>query len=99
VPSPLYEVGRPAKAVAVIADDDPPVPKVTAFSEALHFSLPGANGSNYRVETSDDLKTWVPVFSGVVTDGAIHFTDPDSANLPHRFYRVAPEIAPVADDD
>jgi len=96
---PRYEVGRPAKAVAVIVDDDLPWPKVTAFSEAVHLRLPGANGSTYRVEASDDLKTWVPVFSGVVTDGAVHFTDPDSADFNHRFYRVAPEIAPVPEDD
>ena len=56
------------------------------------------NGFFFRVEASDDLVTWTPVCTNVVTEGAIHFVDPDAIEHPHRFYQVVPEADADTDD-
>ena len=40
---------------------------------------------------SAHLTNWMPLCTNVVTDGAIHFVDPDAAGHLQRFYRVVPE--------
>jgi len=56
----------------------------------FHICFPGSNGSPYRVEASSDLTDWTEICTSTVTDGAIHFVDPDVDALPYRFYRAAP---------
>jgi hypothetical protein len=56
----------------------------------FHVCLPGINGVGYSLQASENLVDWEEINSGVVTDEAIHFVDPDASNYPNRFYRVVP---------
>jgi hypothetical protein len=98
-PVARYSVGEPSKAAATIADSDQPPPADVRTADGMfHLSLPGENGSGFRLECSTDLITWMPLGTNVVTDGAIHFVDPDADEHAHRFYRVVPETKVDLDD-
>jgi hypothetical protein len=98
-PSADYAVGFPSHAAAIIIDNDRPRPPCVRLRDGLfHLCGPAMNGFSFRVETSGDLRSWIPICTNVVTDGALHFVDPDAANLQHRFYRVHPEPAVPSDD-
>ena len=97
LPSP-YIVGRPARAAAIIVDNDQPRPCTGRLSDrCFHLTQPGANGSWFRIESSTDLVNWTVICTTSVTDGAIHFVDPDADEASQRFYRAVPETDPVVD--
>lgn len=99
LPSADYAVGFPSRAAAIIIDNDRPRPPCVRLRDGLfHLCGPATNGFCFRVETSGDLRNWIPVCTNIVTDGALHFVDPDAASLQHRFYRVNPEPAVPSDD-
>ena len=52
-------------------------------------SFNGIPGRSYNVEASTDLAHWSPVGSTTATDFLINFELPDTANWPHRFFRVS----------
>ncbi|HNQ73118.1 MAG TPA: hypothetical protein PKN95_05890 [Verrucomicrobiota bacterium] len=56
----------------------------------FHLTRPGSNGEWFRIEGSTNLVDWTVLVTNSVTDGAIHFVDPDADSLPQRFYRVIP---------
>ncbi len=88
--SDAYTVGLANRAAAIIIDNDSPRPPCLRLPGGLfHICLPGTNGTPYRLEGSSDLINWVELCTSTVTDGAIHFVDPDTAALPCRFYRAA----------
>lgn len=87
-----YLLGQPRRAAAIIADNDQRPHCVRLPGGLFHLCRPGTNGHGFRIDASSDLVNWNPVCNGVVTDGAIHFVDPDADALPRRFYRVVPEI-------
>ena len=96
---PTYTIGHPGKAAAIIVDRGEFAAEGDHSPDGLfHFRLPGMNGFFFRVEASDDLVTWTPVCTNVVTEGAIHFVDPDATEHPHRFYHVVPEADSDTDD-
>ena len=64
---------------------------------SFHFCHPGTNNFGFRLEASVDLRNWIPLCTNVVTDGAIHYVDPDAPAFPARFLRVVPEANPPAD--
>ena len=89
---PTYTIGRPGKAAAIIVDRS----EMGADGEHLrdglfHLHLPGIDGFHFRVEASDDVANWAAICTNVVTEGAIHFVDPDASEHSRRFYRVLPE--------
>lgn len=89
---PPYVIGYPGRAAAVIADNDAERPPTRCLSDGLfHAGFPGTNGFCYRLEISGDLANWRTVFTNVVTDGAIHFIDPETREFEHRFYRAVSE--------
>jgi len=97
-PPPPYVIGFPGRAAALIADNDRERPPTRCLSDGLfHGCWNGTNGFGYRIEISPDLKQWIPVCTNVVTDGAIHFIDPDTEEFPHRFYRALPDANPPTD--
>jgi hypothetical protein len=63
----------------------------------FHVCLPPTNGFCFRLEGSADLRNWTPLCTNVVTDGALHFVDPDYATSA-RFYRVLPDSGVLPDD-
>jgi hypothetical protein len=98
-PIARYTVGQPSKAAATISDAEQPPPADLRTADGLfHLSVPGENGSSFRVECSTDLSHWLPLCTNIVTDGAIHFVDPDANGHALRFYRVVPEATTVLDD-
>ena len=42
----------------------------------------------FEIQASIDLKQWSPVTTVTNLTGTLEFTDPDTANLMRRFYRV-----------
>jgi hypothetical protein len=64
----------------------------------FHLCKPAVNGFCFRVEASVDLLHWIPICTNIVTDGALHFVDPDTPPLNARFYRAEPEQGLPPDD-
>jgi len=90
-PSAAYEIGFPRRAAAIILDNDQPRPPCHRLSDGLfHLCVPGTNGYTFCIRTSTDLVNWTAVCTNVVTDGAVHFIDPDAGDFDKRFYQVAP---------
>jgi hypothetical protein len=93
---PSYLIGESRRAAAIIVDNDAPRPRCQRLADGLfHICVPGTDGDYFRLEASCNLVDWVPLCSSVVSDGAIHFVDPDVEALPYRFYRSVPATAPA----
>jgi hypothetical protein len=58
---------------------------------AFDFQLIGSAGSNYVIQTSTDLTTWVPLLTNSASNGFLNFADTNAPAFPSRFYRA---IAP-----
>jgi hypothetical protein len=93
---PPYIVGWPARAAALILEEcDTPLPVAGLLPDkCFHACWPGANGLNYCLEVSSDLVNWTPVCTNTVVKGAVHFVDPESCEIPVRYYRVVPATGP-----
>lgn len=95
---PPYLPAWPARAAAIIVDNDSPRPPHGMLDDRLfHLALPGEPDRWFRVECSNDGSRWLPVGSVQVLDGALHFVDPDADELPARLYRAVPVDAPPED--
>jgi hypothetical protein len=89
-----YAIGFPPRATAIIVDNDRPRPPCALLTDRqFHFCQPATNGYCFRIEASTDLLHWWPLCTNIVTDGALHFIDPDASPLNARFYRTQPEPA------
>jgi hypothetical protein len=53
----------------------------------FEFRLRGAAGATYVVESSEDLLTWTPGWTNVLSNTTFLFSDP-ATNTSHRFYRA-----------
>jgi hypothetical protein len=95
---PSYTVGRSSRAAAIIVDNDALHPRTTELAGSLfHVCLPGTDGVAYRLEASSNLIDWVTLGTGVVSDGVIHFVDPDVQALSYRFYRAVPDATALVE--
>ncbi|MCX7721660.1 MAG: Ig-like domain-containing protein [Verrucomicrobiae bacterium] len=93
---PPYRVGRPARAAAVIVDNDAPRPPVAVLPDrCFHACWPATNGQWFTIEYSTNLVDWTPVVTNIVGEGALHFVDPDGATGRAGFYRAVPMPAPA----
>jgi hypothetical protein len=94
-----YRIGWPAKACAVIADNDEPPPVLARPlpEEVFHVCLPGERGLVYRIEASGDLLDWIPVHDAICEDGYVRFAEPSLRELGHRFYRIRPVVVEALD--
>jgi hypothetical protein len=87
-----YAIGRSSHAAAVIVDNDALRPHTMRLAGGLfHVCVAGTDGDLYRLEASSNLTDWITLCTSVVSDGAVHFVDPDVQALPHRFYRAVPD--------
>jgi hypothetical protein len=88
-----YRIGWPARACAVIVDQEwvrealRPLPE-----DVAHVCLPGETGLPYRIEASDNLVDWIPVADAVAVEGRVQFAEPGMREFGHRFYRVRPLV-------
>ena len=59
-------------------------------SNRFGLNLSGTLGQTAVVEGSTTLsnQSWAPLFTNPLGSGPVYFYDPDSTNLPHRFYRL-----------
>jgi len=89
---PAYLIGFPSRAAALILDNDQPRPPCHRLVDGtFHLCAPGTNGFGFCIRASADLVNWSPLCTNIVTEGAVHFVDPDAAQSGKRFYRVTPE--------
>jgi hypothetical protein len=92
---PPYFIGCPAQAAGMILDDDPGRPRCQRLDDGLiHVWEPGENGRCFRIESSTNLRDWEVLIETTVTDGAVHFVDPEAPLFRQRFYRVIPVSCP-----
>jgi hypothetical protein len=92
---PPFLLSRQHRAAAVIVDNDADRPLSRPLANGMfHFQAEATDGSWLQVEASADLSTWVELGTCEVTDGSLHFVDPDADANGHRFYRVKPALPP-----
>jgi hypothetical protein len=91
-PVARYEIGRPAKAGAIIVDKGVGQPRCLRLPDSsFHLCVDRPDGFAYRLEVSEDLSVWESLCTNRVTDGALRFVDPEALEHRHRFYRVVPQ--------
>jgi len=96
-PTTNYVVGFPAAAGAIILDSGSPVSATGMLpGNFFHLCVNGPNGAWFHVEQSADLVNWTPICTNQVVNGSIDFVDPNAATQGGGFYRVVPEMNPVA---
>ncbi len=78
-PDTAYVIDRDSSAEAIIVDNDSDRPRTRRLRDgSFHVCMPGTNGIAFRIEATTDLRSWTTVTIGGVTDGAIHFADPNA---------------------
>jgi len=94
-----YEIGRPARAGAVILDNDYRLMTQLLPGPAFLAHLPVMAGAPYRLESSGDLDGWLEESSGVATEDGAAFVDDDLSGNSRRFFRVVPEFGELEDEE
>ena len=90
--APAYIIGWARRAAAIIVDNDQPRPPCLRLPDGLfHVCHPGTNGHNFTLRGSSDLINWTVLCTNTVTEGAVHFVDPDAPDFNRRFYQVISE--------
>jgi hypothetical protein len=56
----------------------------------FELTLQGNPGEGYLIEASTNLFDWIGVGSGIISGNSVEWFDPDSLQLPERFYRLLP---------
>lgn len=93
---PPYYIGWPARAAAIIVDNDKHRPGVCTLPDrCFHVCWPATNGEWFRIECSCDLVNWTSLATNIVTEGAVHFVDPDADTGTTKFYRIGREPVQV----
>jgi hypothetical protein len=91
-PVARYEIGRPGRAAAIIVDNDQCRPSCLRLPDgSYHLCVDKPDGFAFSLEVSEDLSTWVSLYTNVVTDGALRFVDPEALQHSRRFYRIVPQ--------
>ena len=73
-----------------------PIPNVVTIVSAgmdmtaggFKLQLSGPAGSNYVIQASTDLKSWIPIYTNAAPTGSVTCTDAAAINLPFRYYRA-----------
>jgi hypothetical protein len=94
-PVPVYLVGSPASAAALILDSPTPTPATSALADwTFHLNAAGPNGAWFHVEYTTDMLHWTPICTNQVVNGSVDFIDPNASTSQARFYRTVPEANP-----
>ena len=56
--------------------------------KGLALMLQGPVGSNYVIQSSKDMRIWLPITNFVTTSSPFYFSDPQATNYNQRFYRA-----------
>jgi hypothetical protein len=57
-------------------------------NKTLQLGFAGVTGSNYVLQASTNLATWVSITTNAASASQIYFVDPRASNFPARYYRV-----------
>jgi hypothetical protein len=57
-------------------------------NQQLQLGFMGVTGSNYVLQASTNLTTWMPLTTNLAATNWFNFIDPKATNFPYRFYRV-----------
>lgn len=97
--SATYQVGTPAKAGAVILEENVlPItrPLLHNFVDhSVHVSLPATNGMNFCLQYSSNFVDWTTVCTNTVLKGSAQFVDPDACNRSGGLYRIIRAAGPA----
>jgi hypothetical protein len=100
VGSATYVIGRPARAGAIILDNDCELRAPESFPDgSLHLRLGVEAGQRFRVESSTNLADWEAEVSLTAEAEAHSFVEVETREHPHRFFRVVPEFGDMEEDD
>jgi hypothetical protein len=92
---PSYQVGPQRRAAAVIVDNDSRRPTSSVLRDGMfHLQADAEDGTWLRIAASTNLLDWSEIGTCEVTDGALHFVDPEAQGTGPRFYRVQPALSP-----
>lgn len=98
-PLPFYEIGRPARAGAIILDNDCPLRAPEPLADgSLHLRLTAFKGLPFRLEASTNLLDWEEVASAINTEDGISVVE-ERREYPQRFFRVVPEFGELEAED
>jgi hypothetical protein len=94
---PVYVIGFPPRAAAVILDSNGPQPAIGMLpGQCFNLVMPGPDAAWFYVECSTNLVNWTPVCTNQVVNGSMNFVDPGAAGNSSQFYRVVPVVNPPA---
>ena len=99
VSSDLYSIASPA-AAAIRLDDAGLTPRFRVQQACrqpdgtFSLTIDARAGAKMSVETSQDLRTWVPWQTVTNSSGAVVLTDSDSPGVPSRFFRLRTTAEP-----
>ena len=85
------EVGPLVSDTAVLTVNPAIMPRLAQarMQPGLRFQLDlEADPAQYAIEASTNMTTWISLTNVANTNGTVQFTDGNSTNLPHRFYRA-----------
>ncbi len=85
-----YEIGRPARAGAVILDNDQPCRTPQLLADGLHLRLPVFPGMPFRLESSTNLVDWEVEASDYADEDGVSIVE-EAGDHPQRYFRVVPE--------
>jgi hypothetical protein len=90
---PTYEIGRPARAGAIILDDDYPLlPSESLVDGSLHLRVPVPAGMPFRIEASTNLLDWEEVACDINAEDGVSVVDDQRGDYRQRFFRVIQEF-------
>jgi len=94
--APPYLIGHPGRTGALILDNDHDRDHCIRLEDGTFHLCRDPDGAHcFRIEASDDMRHWEVLTDQSVSDGALHYVDPDGPLHPRRFYRVRPILCPI----
>jgi fibronectin type 3 domain-containing protein len=84
----------PSNEIVYTAQNPPPASPITLqinynTSAGMNLAFAAPDAGTYQIQATEDFQTWQPLWTtNAAAAGPITFMVADSANYPHRFYRM-----------
>lgn len=80
-----------AKSVTILVESAAnPIAAKQGLSAGSVLRFTGQPGQQYSIQTSADLRSWAEIGTVDAQEDTFEFTDPESTNATHQFYRAVP---------